>query len=230
MKQVMLFLMAAMLFAACNQNTAGDNKKPGGGLFSGGGDDEGGDDLNNNTRSKSKGKWSSQDRNQFLKDCNASMPGGGQQASQICDCVLSKIEKEYSSLADADRRGGEAAGARITQACVQEIGAGDYTDDESGFDDGITDDRNTPRGGGNWTAQQRKQFIEGCSVDAKRNGLSSQQANAYCGCMTDKIARQFTFAQAAKLTANDLQTPQWQQAAAACMQGGGGGEDDYDDY
>ena len=158
----------------------------------------------------------------------------GQQAGQVCDCILSKIEGEYASLAEADRMGGEAAGARISQQCIQEIAGGDYNggddynnggdDNEGGDDDGYN---NRGGGGGNWTAAQTKEFVKSCVGDAKRNGLGAQQASSYCECMAGKIAQQYSYAQANKMTAADLQTPQWQQVIQACLYGGGQSNYDY---
>lgn len=77
-------------------------KGKGGGLFGGGG-------------------WSKSDKNNFLTPCTNSMVNQGYsapQAKQLCDCALGKLEKKYTSLAEADKKGGEQAGAATMQECM----------------------------------------------------------------------------------------------------------------
>ncbi len=228
MKKIIVLILVAGMLASCNNGqNSGNNNGGGGGLFGGG--DNKKEDNNGGKRNNARGGgWSSQDRNQFLRDCNGSAGAGSSQAKQICECVLSKLEAQYTSLAEADRLGGEAAGTRMAQECAQNIGGGDYNDDDN-YD--IDDERSAPntRGGGNWTSQQRQQYASGCVTTAQQSGLSSQQARSYCDCMVSKVMQRYSFSDAAKLTSKDLQRPEWQQAAADCM-GGGGYDDDYDNY
>jgi len=111
-----------------DENGLGEDKeKKAGGLF-------GGDDEENNGKKKSVdgeegdvgSGWSTKDKNGFLTPCAASLNQQGysnSQARQLCSCALEKLERKYSSLKDADNRGGEAAGAKVMQECAN--GSGD---------------------------------------------------------------------------------------------------------
>lgn len=90
-------------------NDPEEGKKKGGGLFGGGG-------------------WSKSDKNTFSTQCQQNIEATGYsegKARQLCDCILKKIEKKYSSLDDANEKGGEAAGTKARQEC-----------EEGGNDDG----------------------------------------------------------------------------------------------
>ncbi len=97
----------------------GKKGKKKGGLF--GGDDENG----------GGGGWSAKDKNAFISPCTDGLVQQGYtraQARQLCNCAIEKIEKKYSSLQDADQRGGESAGSKAMQECLT-AGGGDDNDD-----------------------------------------------------------------------------------------------------
>jgi hypothetical protein len=71
--------------------------------------------------------WSATDRKTFLEACEQGLEGN-MRASNICSCVLEKMEKQYVSLQLADEEGGEAAGAKAARECAGNVG---YSD---GFD------------------------------------------------------------------------------------------------
>jgi hypothetical protein len=64
---------------------------------------------------------------------------------------------------------------------------------------------------------QHQQYVQGCAATARQaQGVTAQQANAYCDCMTSKVERKYTFEEASRLTATDFQTEEWQNAANDC--------------
>ena len=98
-----------------------DNKGKGGGLF-GGGDSE--------------GDWSNSDEQKFMNTClqNAMNAGSDRQTSTAhCQCTLKKIQKKYSSYAEADQK----MTREQVNAIEQECNAGNNNDD---YDDGGNDD------------------------------------------------------------------------------------------
>jgi hypothetical protein len=104
-------------------------KKKGGGIFGGGGDDE-------NTGGKKKvtdedetggggtgNGWSKTDETTFFSQCKTGLVEQGytsSRATNLCNCFLQKIEARYSSVKDANERGGEAAGAKAMKECLDE--------------------------------------------------------------------------------------------------------------
>lgn len=69
-----------------------------------------------------------------------------------------------------------------------------------------------------WTASQREQYIEGCTTVASKN-ISYDDAKAYCECMQQKIEEKYrmSFAEAYKLTSNDLMSSDMQQDIRLCL-------------
>ncbi len=65
--------------------------------------------------------WSSQDKNAWMNDCKNAMGGDGN-ASKLCNCMLTKMEKDYANYNDANTRGGEQLGAKLRQQCDNEMG------------------------------------------------------------------------------------------------------------
>jgi len=168
--------------------------------------------CNNNGGIGMGGGWSKSDQNQFMQPC---LQAG--QTKEICSCVLEKLEKKYANLKEADAKGGAEAGRQLTMECMNGV-MGNENDNNMGNNNGENYNNNNRRGG--WTKQQRQQYIQGCATTAQQaQGISAQQANQYCDCMTRKVEEQYTFQQAAQLTAQDFQTQEWQNAAADCRGG-----------
>ncbi|MBL7740356.1 MAG: hypothetical protein JNK14_14160 [Chitinophagaceae bacterium] len=141
MKKILILLLAAALFASCNSNSKGlmekDDHKTGK-RDKDDSDDRDDEDDRNDDRNRDDdnggGSWSKKDRNKFLGDCKGGFTGQGYtsaQARQVCDCVLEKLEAKYSSLRDADERGGETAGSQAAMACM---GGGGFQGDDGGGD------------------------------------------------------------------------------------------------
>lgn len=77
-----------------NDNNGDDNNNGGGGFNRGG------------------GNWSNGDKSKFMNDC---INGGG--TSQLCNCVLGKLQAKFKNMAEAERIGGAAAGEKLGQEC-----------------------------------------------------------------------------------------------------------------
>lgn len=173
-------------------------------------DDKSKDDDEDSGNDDTKGNWTSKQRTQWLNDC-IDEAGNTPQAREICSCVLEKAEKKYPDVRDAEKLS-EAEGERLARECMN----GDNSDSDPDEEDYAgKDDQGS--GGGSWSNLQRKQFIQGCATTARQaQGLTAQQANDYCDCMTRKVERKHSFNEAAKMTATDFQTQYWQNAAMDC--------------
>jgi hypothetical protein len=90
------------------------------------------DDYRDDDRRNTKKDWTNADRSQWRKTCNQAIGQAQPNARELCDCVLQKMEAEYTSLNDADTRGGEAAGKRLMQECLgmSNDGGGGYENDD----------------------------------------------------------------------------------------------------
>jgi hypothetical protein len=70
-----------------------------------------------------------------------------------------------------------------------------------------------------WPSNERYAFITEC-VNAASAGMSVDSARFYCYCMQEKIEDKFPIVQdAAKLTAEDMQTDEWKKNINACLGG-----------
>lgn len=158
---------------------------------------------NNNNNANTGGAWSADDEQKFMNTClqNAMNAGADQQTSNAhCNCTLKKIEAKYKSYSEAEQK--------MTPAEVNQM------EQECNTNNNTVSNNNT---GGGWTREQHQQFVQGCSTSAQQQqGMTAQQANAYCDCMTTKIEQKYTFEEANHLTPQDLQTPEWQQAMIDC--------------
>lgn len=92
-----------------------------------------------------------------------------------------------------------------------------YDNSGSNNNGGYNNGNNTNRGG-SWPAAQRQQWMMGCTTTAQQQmGLTQQQANSYCDCMTRKVEAKYNFTDATKLTAQDFSTPEWVNARMECQ-------------
>ncbi len=220
MKMLFFFLFSLCLFTACKNNSLKPGEIIGGGPTP----------PNANDPNKPKSPWANNPgkgtlpaelRTQLMTGCLQQV-GNDPQAQQKCDCWIGKVEARFPT-AKAANEIPENIADELARECMKNFaGTGDY--DPNNPNDPIIpnnidnpDGPNMPNnGGGNWTAQQRQQFIQGCAGSAQQNGLTAPQANSYCDCMTRKIEAKFTFEQAGRMTAADFQTPEWQQAGYDC--------------
>ena len=69
-----------------------------------------------------------------------------------------------------------------------------------------------------WTSAQRNKFVSDCTGEAKK-GLDEGKAKSYCECMQPKIEAKYdSFSEANKISASDLQTPEWLTEVKKCLQ------------
>lgn len=163
-----------------------------------------GNNNNNNNNNRMGGAWTKEDEDKWMNTC---AQGGSQR--DLCFCVLQKLEKKYANYQEADRMGSQEEGRQMAQECINN-GNGNVNNNN-------IDNNNNNRMGGGWTQMQHQQFVQSCAGSAQQQqGMTLQEANAYCECMTNKLEQKFTFDQASHLTAADFQTPEWQQAKMDC--------------
>jgi hypothetical protein len=132
MKKLFILMLTIGLFTACNNTANGLKEKDDRKTEKPGRDD--GDDRNDDGGNKGGG-WSKKERNNFLSQCEEGLAANGyssSQARQLCNCVLGKVEKKYSSLDEANEQGGETAGAMAMQECA---GGGGGDNDNYNEDD-----------------------------------------------------------------------------------------------
>lgn len=131
MKKIIFLFITMGLLAACNDTAKGfkkksdreaDNKDRDNKDYTDDRNDEEGD----RDRNRNDG-WSKKDRNYFLDGCEKEAQGSPQ-ARQLCACVLEKLEKKYSSLKEADNKGGEEIGSKFARECAN---GGGYDDDSN---------------------------------------------------------------------------------------------------
>ncbi|MBL7729537.1 MAG: hypothetical protein JNM88_00035 [Chitinophagaceae bacterium] len=213
MKQFLVLLLAFSLVTGCK-----DNKKPTGrddrnkddyGDNSGKEDDKGDKDDSRNTDFNGGESWSSADINRFNRECEKSLNGNDEMIEKFCPCVLEKMQKRFSSFADANTAGTEAEGEKMAKDCIADLGL-DKLNNNSG-----------PRtGGGSWSSAEINAFVSNCEAEAVRGGsMSRTQASSYCNCMQEKFEEMYpNAADAGSLTAEDLQTPAMQRLIRKCLE------------
>lgn len=212
MKHLLIIFLTASLFMACK-----DNKQPLPGEILGNGfNNVNKDDLNkkkgpvDDTRGPNTGNV----HNQLFTACLQQL-GNDPQAKAKCDCWVGKVEAKFPNT--PVEQISEQAANELAVECMKNFGGGDVPADfNPDYNVNAGEDINGGNAGGNWTQQQRQQYIQGCSQSAQQSGLSAQQASTYCDCMTRKVEQKYTFDQAGRMSAADFQTPEWQQAIYDC--------------
>jgi len=69
-----------------------------------------------------------------------------------------------------------------------------------------------------WTTTDRTDFINSC-IDEAKKGISEDKAKLYCNCMLSLIEGKYPEpADAVKISAADLESPEWKAAVKACLQ------------
>jgi len=70
-----------------------------------------------------------------------------------------------------------------------------------------------------WSKEEKLEFINSCIGTAKE-GMSVDSARHYCMCMQEKIEAKYPVAEdAAKLTSEDLNSPEWKREIQNCLAG-----------
>jgi hypothetical protein len=227
MKKILILFFAIGLLAACNSNPftahkadAKDdkvkNEKDDSKTDDGYADKDDKNTRKTNTDDEdTRSNWTNKQRDKWLNECIEASENNPQ-AKRVCSCVLDKMEKKYPDARDAENAS-EAEGVRLAKGCMEDLGIKSGNDDTEPYKRRDNTDEDDNRGG-SWSNLQRQQFIQGCSATAqKAQGFTVRQADAYCDCMTIKVEKKYTFQQAARLTATDFQTREWQEAAADCL-------------
>jgi hypothetical protein len=239
MKKTLILLTAIVLLGACNN----DKAKGKGGLFGGLGgnnkdnnketnnnrnkddygnkddrnkDDRNKDDNNDNGNNKGGG-WTNSDRNAFLQECKTQIADQPGVPSDLCSCVLGKLEKEFTDLKDLDARGTEEEGKRLSLQCIN--GNKDDRDNNyGGKEDNGNGGKGGGNGGGNWSESDRKSFVDVCSTAAEKGGMSQRKAESYCTCMEGKMERLYpNSSDANKITNEDMKTEEMQKMVKDCL-------------
>ena len=247
MKQMLLALCAFCLFTACNNdkkdtglggNMFGDPNQNG---------NNRNNTNNNNNNTRQTGRWSKQLKDYVFNAClqevgqvpqarekcdcwvgkvEAKYPGINN-TNQIAEEVANQLAIECMQQFGGDNNTGG-----FGDDGFHGFDGGGYAGDE-GFDDGGDNDGYYNNDGGYnnnnninnpgkrttaWPAAQRQQWMMGCTTTAQQqSGLSQQQANAYCDCMTRKVEAQYSFTEATRMTVQDFSTPEWVNARTECQ-------------
>ncbi len=234
MKKIFMVLMACTMFIACNNDKGGgkkadyrdkddytttDDKDDD--------DDKDPDDKQSDDKSKKNDDdqgdvstndgWLETDRNKFLTECMGSSGENQEQGKKICPCVLEKLEKKYTSLKEADAKGGEAEGRNMAIACADELNI-TIGNNKKNNDDNDVDQNDYSNGG--WTSSQVKEFVVPCVKEALKSGkMDDLDAQSYCDCMQDKLAKMYPNAKDPRLQTLTSSSPVLQRMAKSCLPG-----------
>lgn len=186
MRQISLMLIAAMVMASCN-NSAG---------------------------------WTTEQKEKSRKTCIDEVAGKFDDSivKKYCDCFVEKMIQKYPSYAEADKKGTQEEGMKMGEACIAELKLNNQgNNDNSETGGGSGGDQGNGGADNGWTQAQFQQFVQGCASTAqKMQGMTAEQASAYCECMTRKVAQKYSFEVAARMTAADFQSQEWINAADEC--------------
>ena len=139
----------------------------------------------------------------------------GQMAWYLISKTVKKFQKKYTSYADVQAKSSEAEGKRIGAECKDELNINVTTNDNNNNNKDQDDYSN-----GGWSSQEVKNFVGPCVREATRKGMEELDAQSYCDCMQDKIAKIYPDARDAdKLTAADLATPTMKRMIKSCLPG-----------
>ncbi len=195
MKRLLIFLIVFSLFAACNNDKGnGRNEKRADYREKddyGNNDDQSNeksrkDDDSNNDENTSSDGWTEKDKSKFLSDCMGGFGDKQALGKKICACALEKFEKKYTSLDEANEKGGEAAGTRYGKECMTEMNISTNTDDDNNSNGDADNDKSNYSVGG-WPQVEKDGFMTNCEKKAIEAGRSRLVAQSYCECMLDKI-------------------------------------------
>ena len=159
--------------------------------------------------------WAERDRNKFIEECLAGFDNTQQAlGKKICPCVLTKVEKKYSSFSDADAKGSEAEGKKMGKECAEGMNINTTNTNTNNDDDGAD------YSSGGWTSNEVKRFVNGCVSEAEKGGMEYLDAQSYCDCMQFKLAKIYPNAKDVdRLTEADLETPAMKRMIKSCLPG-----------
>ena len=110
-----------------------------------------------------------------------------------CYCLQEKVERKYPTIEEASKISGNDMQSpewqRDIKSCL----------------------------GGTWGSKERSGFLSNCIVSAK-DGVGEGKAKTYCECMLFKIEIRYPDpADADKLTAEKLSSPEWKKILQGCL-------------
>jgi hypothetical protein len=140
--------------------------------------------------------WPSAERNGFITECiNSAKAGMSEDSARFyCWCMQEKVEKKYPTIEEASKLTAEEMGSpewkKEINACLS---------------------------GGGWKNADRSGFLTNC-IETAKAGIGAEKTKTYCECMLFKIEQRFPDpAEAGKLTAEMLNSPEWKKIAQGCM-------------
>lgn len=210
MKKLLVLLMAFTFFVvSCNNNKTAKNQN----TNNRDKDDYGkNDNVNNADENKTNdnsgnGSWTETDKNKFLKECVGLFDESqASLANKICPCVLEKMEKEFTSYSEADSKGGEAAGQRITLQCKEQIIGNNGNNNNSVAS--------------SWSSNDITEFINNCVSTAVQGGMSQELSQKYCSCMQQKFEQMFPDPKdVGNITEEQMNSPSMTEIAKKCLNG-----------
>jgi hypothetical protein len=196
MKIIVILLMALSLFGACNNDKGRDNKNADYREKDdyGNNDDQSNeksrkdDDRNSNENTTSDG-WTEKDKSKFLSDCIGGFGDKQALGKKVCACALDKFEKKYTSLDEANKKGGEADGERMGKECVNEMNINTNNDDNNSNE--VTDNDKSNYAEKGWPAFEVRDYVTSCVGEAIKSGMNKYDAQSYCECMQVKMEKKF---------------------------------------
>jgi len=224
MKKVFIVLMAISLFAACKDDK-GSKKADYREKDDYSNTDGKNDDDANQTDEKSKkddnqtdftggNGWTEEDKTSFFKQCMMGFGNNLELGKKVCPCALQKFAAKYSSYAEADKAP-ESEGRKIGQDCVRELNL-----DPGNNNNPINNDDQGDYSNGGWSSGEVKKFVRDCMGAAMKNGMQELDAQSYCDCVQDQIAKIYPTAAAAdRMTQADLASPRIQSIINGCKPG-----------
>ena len=147
-------------------------------------------------KSVAQKSWTAADRGPFIEECVKAAKSGMSEdsAKYYCYCMLEKVEEKYPDPAEAGKLDESAFNSpewkKIIAGCL----------------------------GGYWNNKDRNDFMSSCTEVAKAS-IGEEKAKAYCECMMYKIENRYpVYADATKITAEQLQSPDWKKIIQSCLQ------------
>ena len=163
----------------------------------------------------SKGGWTMQDKNAWMTDCKNAM-GTDENSSKVCNCMLTKMEKDYANYNDANTRGGEQLGATLRQQCEKELTGNNRNIINN------NNNNNNNNGGGGWTSKDKGAWMNDCK-NAMGNG---ENVNKLCNCMLTKMEKDYANYNDANTRGGEQLGATLRRECEAELMGNGGNDDE----
>lgn len=207
MKKIVVFLLLAGLFTACNndkgKNVQATNREK--------------DDYNDRSNSKNDSDkktlntdnadnkansstdnsagWTKSNETAWMKVCGDSVKEkmSEERTNTYCSCMMEKLKVKYPAYAELNTSGTYEEGVEIGKKCLREMGLGQEKSSNNGNDDNSSgrdinsnDGDNTKTAAG-WPQNEKNSFMINCEKKAMASGRSRVVAQSYCQCMMEKM-------------------------------------------